>query len=571
MRHWGENRWLMMDALAITVGLAGGLIAVLFRMLVDVVHLLFFEILLPILPGRGSAMILFPVLGGLLAGLIVFRIAPEIRGDGLPELIESLHKRGGQMKKRTGLALLFASTITIGSGGSAGRDSPISQMGAYLGSLLGQKFKLMTGDVQILVICGLVAGLAGTFNAPLGCAIFGMEVVLKRFKMVDAVPILLSAVVGAAVATSFLGQNPAFLVPEMDLTLAELWLCFILGVAFGVLSSLWVGLLYGAERFFDELPLKNELKAGLGGVVTGLAGFYLIGYGVMGVGYEGIIRILDMAVNSAEQGYVQIVIFLLILAVAKALATASTLGSGACGGYISPTMYVGAVMGAAAGLIFGAIFPVAQNHVSIYAFLGAGALFAGSAGAPLTCIVLIPEMAADYSLLPPMMLSCAASYGLAQVILKRSTIYTLKLEKKGISLEESEAVLDGVLVEKAMKHEVISVNSETPISQVRALIRVHNIRGFPVLKEGRLIGIITFDDVRKVPEDKQDDVKVCDVAIKKVITAYPDESMKQVMDRLYDNNVGRLIVVDREDPERLLGIVTKSDAIKAYELSAENV
>ena len=559
-----ENRWLVLDTLAIATGLVGGLVAVFFRRLAEAVGHLFFGPVLTALPGGDLGLVLLPVLGGLVVGFAILRFAPEAGGEGIPAFMEALHNQGGRIRIRTGPALLLASAVTIGSGGSAGRDSPIAQIGAAFGSLLGQRLRLTVADVQILAISGFVAGLAGTFNAPLGSAIFGMEVIMRRFRMVDAVPILLSAVIGAATASAFLGTNPAFTPPKTDLALSELWLCFVLGVVFGGFSILWAGLSNGFERLFEMLPLKEGLKPAIGGLVAGAAGLYFFGYGIMGVGYDGVDRILSM-VDSPTGADLQILLFLLALAAAKALATASTLGSGGSGGSIAPTLYIGTVLGAALGLIFGTISPAAEGHAPTYALLGAGALFAGSAGAPLTCVVMISEMTADYTLLPSLMIACATSYGIAAIGLKGSTIYTLNLLRRGVSLETGEAVLERILVRDAMVREVVAVSPETTIRMARDMIVQHNIRGFPVVADGELLGIVTFDDIRKVPEEMQDEIRVEDLAVKDVIVAYPDENMKQVMDRLYNNNIGRLPVVERENPKKLLGIVTRTDAISAYE------
>jgi len=564
IRSWGENRWLVLDALAVGTGLLGGLGAVVFRWLAGEVQGLFFGPVATLLPGGGEA--LLPVLGGLAVGLLILRFAPEARGEGIPALMEALHKRGGRVRRRTGPAILIASAITIGSGGSAGRESPIAQIGASFGSLLGQRLRLDVADVQILAVSGFVAGLAGTFNAPLGSAIFGMEVVMRRFRMVDAVPILLSAVVGAATASAFLGQSPAFTPVWTEITLPELLLCFLMGLIFGGLAILWAGLLSRAERLFLWLPLKEGLKPGLGGLVAGAAGVYFIGYGVMGVGYDGVDRILAIASDPAGSDGSRLVLFLLALAAAKALATASTLGSGGCGGTIGPTLVIGAVAGASFGFLFGHLVPAAGGHAPAYALLGAAALLAGSAGAPLSSVVLISEMAADYSLLPALMITSAASYAVASIGLSGSTIFTFQLLRRGVTLDGGEALLERVLVRDAMAREVVALGPETTVREAMARIFEENVRGFPVVEGGRLAGIVTFDDLRRVPEGKQDEVRVGEVAVKDVIVAFPDENMKNVMDRLYRNNVGRLPVMEREDPKKVVGIVTRTDAIAAYQV-----
>jgi len=566
IRIQGENRWLLLDALAIVTGLVGGMGAVVFRRLAEGVHRLFFGPVLNALPGGDGGMVLLPVLGGLVVGLLILRFAPEAKGETVPALMETLHKRGGRIRPRTAPAILLASAVTIGSGGSAGREGPIAQIGASFGSLLGQRLRLNVTEVQILAVSGFVAGLAGTFNAPLGSAIFGMEVVMRRFRMVDAVPILLSAVVGAATASAFLGQNPAFTPLWTEIPLPELFLCLFLGLIFGVLALLWGRLLAGAERLFEGIPLSEGLKPGLGGLVAGAAGLYFIGYGVMGVGYDGVDRVLAIASGPAGSEASRLALFLLALAAAKALATASTLGSGGCGGTIGPTLVVGAVAGASFGLLFGEILPAAEGHAPAYALLGAAALLAGSAGAPLASVVLISEMAADYSLLPALMIASAASYAVASIGLSGSTIFTMKLVRKGVSLEAGEALLERVLVRDAMVREVASVGPETTVRDAMARVFRENVRGFPVVEEGKLAGIVTFDDLRRVPEGRQGEVRVGEVAVKDVIVAFPDENMKNAMDRLYRNNVGRLVVVDREDPKKVVGIVTRTDAIAAYEI-----
>ena len=561
-----ENRRLLLYALAIVTGLVGGMVAVVFRRVAESVHCLFFGPVLTALPGGDEMLILLPVLGGVVVGLLILRLAPEAKGEGIPSLMETLHKKGGRIRPLTGPAILLASAVTIGSGGSAGREGPIAQIGASFGSFLGQRLGLNVPEVQILVVSGFVAGLAGTFNAPLGSAIFGMEVIMRRFRMVDAVPILLSAVIGAATASAFLGQNPAFTPLSTEITLTELFLCFFLGLIFGVLALLWGRLLAGAERLFEGIPLSEGLKPGLGGLVAGAAGLYFIGYGVMGVGYDGVDRVLAIASGPAGSEASRLALFLLALAAAKALATASTLGSGGCGGTIGPTLVVGAVAGASFGLLFGEILPAAEGHAPAYALLGAAALLAGSAGAPLASVVLISEMAADYSLLPALMIASAASYAVASIGLSGSTIFTMKLVRKGVSLEAGEALLERVLVRDAMVREVASVGPETTVRDAMARVFGENVRGFPVVEGGKLAGIVTFDDLRRVPEGRQDEVRVREVAVKDVIVAFPDENMKNAMDRLYRNNVGRLPVVDREDPKKIVGIVTRTDAIAAYEV-----
>jgi CIC family chloride channel protein len=508
-----------------------------------------------------------PGLGGLIVGLLILRFAPEARGEGIPALMETLHKKGGRIRPRTGPAILLASAVTIGSGGSAGRESPIAQIGASFGSLLGQRLRLNVTEVQILAVSGFVAGLAGTFNAPLGSAIFGMEVVMRRFRMVDAVPILLSAVVGAATASAFLGQNPAFTPVWTEITLPELILCFFLGLIFGGLAVLWGRLLSGAERLFEWIPLSEGLKPGLGGLVAGAAGLYFIGYGVMGVGYDGITRIFEMHDLPASA---DMVIFLIVLGLVKIAATSFSVGSGGSGGIFAPSLYIGFMFGVAFGLLADMALPgLGAASPEVYGLWGMAALFAGAGRAPLTCIVMIPEMASSYDRLPPVIIACVLSYATTQFLMKGRSIYSIKLGKKGIFIDQPQPVLKGITVGEAMARDVVAVGEETTLRELRDLVFRTNHTGFPVVKDGELVGIVTFDDFRNVSVEEQDGSTVGDVAERAVVTVRPDQSTKIAMDLMYQHQIGRIPVVSGDDPKRLVGMITRTDVIRAYEGEVE--
>jgi len=287
----------------------------------------------------------------------------------------------------------------------------------------------------------------------------------------------------------------------------------------------------------------------------------------MGVGYDGITRIFEM---ESFPVFSDAVLLLIALGLLKILATSFTVGSGGSGGIFAPSLYIGFMFGVAFGLFADAFLPGLDTaSPTVYGLLGMAALFAGAARAPLTCIVMIPEMASSYSRLPPIIIACVLSYATAQILMKGMSIYSIKLMKKGIFIDQPQPVLKSIAVGEAMEPEVVVAGPEMPLRELRELIFSLNHNGFPVVEDGHLVGIVTFDDLRKVPIAEQDSTTVGDVAVREVITVRPDQSTKYAMDLMYQNQIGRLPVVNSDDPQKLVGIITRTDVIRAYETSAQ--
>ncbi|HNZ05869.1 MAG TPA: chloride channel protein [Methanothrix soehngenii] len=556
-----DLRWIYLDLLSIVVGISGGLGAVAFRKLVELSHDFFFGFLLPLLP-NSYFVVLLPVLGGLIVGPLIYKLAPEAKGDGISHIMIALQRFTGDIRKRAGLVLIFTSAITLGSGGSAGREGPIALIGASAGSAIGKAIKLSARDLKVLTCCGVASGIAATFNAPMGGAIFSMEVISKKFTSLDAVPILLAAVVGKAVATELIDPVPEFVNPNFYFTTFDMVLCFFIGPLFGFLSFLWVKGYYFFEDRFQDLPLPDILKPAVGGLTAGVCGIFFFEFGIMGVGYEGINNIFMLAARAPAT---DLLLLLLALGLLKMLATSSTVGSGGSGGVFAPTLYIGTMFGLAAGMLAEILAPDQIANPLDYGLLGMGALFAGTAGAPLTCIFMITEMTGNYSGLPSLIICCITSYTVARILLKGGSIYTIKLMRKGIYLDLPQPVLSEVSVGEAMHKEVITVSPLCRISEVRDGIYHCNYTGFPVVDEGRLVGMITFDDIRRIPPHEQEKMTVKEVAVRAPITINPHQSAKMAMDIMYENDVGRLAVVEKDDAQKLIGIITRSDVIRAYE------
>ncbi len=559
------RKWLLLDLLGAIAGIVGGLGAIAFRLMLEFNHWLFFDLLLPKISfyayGFNWAYIVLPALGGLIIGPIIMKFAPETKGHGVPEVMEAVALKGGKIRKRVAFLKVLASSVTIGSGGSAGREGPIAQIGASIGSFLGETLNLDAHEIRLLVVCGLSAGIAGTFNAPLGGALFGMEILYRGIGLFNAIPVIFGCVISAAMVSAYFGLSISFNAPiGFSFTNpSELVWYLLLGLAFGLISVLWVKFFYGVEDGFGKLRIHDRYKFALGAAMAGLIGIFFPFYGIMGVGYEGINQVL---VGSLA------ITMLLTLGVLKMVATAFTIGSGGSGGIFAPSLYIGAMFGGALGLIFQFIAPGMISQPFTYSLAGMAALFAGAAQAPLNVIIMIPEMSNDYSLLAPIMISSVTSFLVAWLFMRGSSIYTLKLERRGVKLKMGRTlVLEHVKVGEVMTKNVISVRADMPLSALELLIEESHHHGFPVREKDRFVGVVTFSDLTRVPMEDRRKTQVKEVLTKGLTVTYPDASVQTALDDMYKRNVGRLPVVDRDDPTRLVGIITRSDIVQAYQIA----
>ena len=557
------KRFLYVDMLGVISGVVGGIGAVLFREMIKINRIIFFSVILSMMNfhinGLNLGVIFLPAIGGLIVGPLVYKFAPEAKGHGVPEVMEAVRLYRGKIRKRVALVKILASSITIGSGGSAGREGPIAQIGASFGSLLGDLLKVSGRERKLLVVSGLSAGIAGTFNAPLGGAIFGLEIMFGGLTLTNAIAIILAAAIGAAIVEMVYGPYPAFYAPP-SLTFTnpiELIFYFLLGLFFGFVAIFWVKLFYLFEDFYARLRVKSFLKVAIGGLFTGLIGFIYYEYGILGVGYEGIDMVLLGEISFS---------LLLILGTLKMLATANTIGSGGSGGVFAPSLYIGTMYGGALGLIFHAMFPHIVEQPFTYSLVGMGALFAATAHAPLSMIIMIPEMSNDYSLLLPMMVACSTSYIISKTLMGDSNIYTIKLKRKGVRLllPEDLSVFEILKVKEFMTKDVITVPPDITLEKVYNLIKETHHDCYPVVKDDELLGVITSDDILNVPFHMLSKCTVRDVMRRKYVYVFSDDSVRKAIELMRFEATGKILVVSRDNPRKLIGMVTKTDIIKAY-------
>ncbi|MGD8897006.1 MAG: chloride channel protein [Acidobacteriota bacterium] len=365
--------------------------------------------------------VLLPALGGLIVGPIIHHFAREARGHGVPEVMTALATAGGRIRPRVVIVKIAASAMTIGFGGTAGREGPMIQIGSAIGSAIAQLSRLPTRHIRTLVACGAAGGVAATFNAPIAGAIFSMEVLMGRLAG-DFLLVMLTSLTSTFVARAYLGNFPAFVAPAYELVSpAELPLYFGLGLIAGLGAFLYVRLLYKSEDWFEAWRFPEWLKPAVGGLMLGVLLRYFPE--VYGPGFPAIEAALWVRLSLG---------LLVALFFAELLANVFTLGSGGSGGVFAPSLYMGAMIGGAYGIGVHALFPETTGGSGAYAMVGMAAFFAAAAKAPTTSILILFEMTNDYRIILPLMIATVASVTLSNRFMTHS-IYTLKLHLRGIT------------------------------------------------------------------------------------------------------------------------------------------
>ena len=367
-----------------------------------------------------AQLVLLPAIGGLMVGPLIDRFAKEAKGHGVPEVMTALATRGGRIRKRVVMVKVIASSLTIGFGGTAGREGPMVQIGSAIGSAIGQWAGLTKRNIRTLVACGAAGGIAATFNAPIAGAMFSMEVLMGRIQT-DFLLVLLTSLSSSMIARHYLGNAPAVLSPYYELASpGELPLYFLMGLIIGLAAVLYVRLLYRSEDLFGDWTFPDYLKPAVGGLLAGLVlRFFPEVYG------SGLPAI-EAALFTRYSWEV-----LLCLFIAGMLANCATLGSGGSGGVFAPSLYMGAMLGGAFGALVHGMYPDWTATSGAYAMVGMAAFFAAAAKAPTTSILILFEMTGDYRIMLPLMAATVASVYLSHRLLPQS-IYILKLHRRGI-------------------------------------------------------------------------------------------------------------------------------------------
>ena len=499
-----------------------------------------------------------PALGGLLVGPLIYFFAREARGHGVPEVMKAVALRGGIIRGRIVAVKALASSLSIGTGGSVGREGPIIQIGSAFGSSLGQWMGLNTMGIRTLVGCGAAAGISATFNAPIAGAIFAAEIIVGHFAVTQFTPIVISSVVATVASRFFLGNYPAFKVPDYQIVSPfELLPYLATGVLAGLVAVAFIRTLSFSETAFERLRMPEYLKAAVGGALVGIIGLQLPQ--VFGVGYTTISLALAGTLSAVTMA---------ALVATKIVATSITIGSGGSGGVFAPSLFLGAMLGGVVGTLVNQYFPGATASSGAYALVTMGAVVAATTHAPISAIIIIFELTQTIDIIPALMSACVVS-SLVSQLLSRDSIYTSKLRRQGIDLEETvdPNVLKTLYVRDVIDDQPEIVPESANFQAILDLVVQSDHAQFFVQNDaGNLLGAISLSEVRRLiyeQEALRHLVVAGDLVDSRHPSVTPDDDLSVVMRLFSGTRLDEIAVVNAGDPRRLVGTVSEKDVAEA--------
>ncbi len=562
------QRWLVLGAL---IGVVAGLGAIAFYSAIAFcTHLLLGGIagFTPPSPAGEGATVITPItrrwlipvvttVGGFVTGLIVYTFAPEAEGHGTDAAIEAFHKRNGQIRARIPLIKLVASAITIGSGGSAGREGPTAQISAGFGSWLGDLLHLDDQDRRIAVAAGIGAGIGSIFKAPFGGALLSAEILYLRDFEADALfPSFIASVIGFTIYGTWAGWTPIFGQGiNYQFTQASSLLGYlVLGVTAGLVGLLYPKTLYGLRDLFHRIRIPNQLKPALGGLAVGLIGLWLPEALGMGYGY------VQFSING---DFLHLAVWLMAaLVFVKILTTSLTIGSGGSGGVFGPGMVIGGFLGASLWAALHALVPglVAGTNAGAFAVVGMGAFFGGIAKAPLAVILMVAEMTGDYALIAPAMLATMVAY----LVTGDTSIYEAQVptrldspaHRNDFAMQLLQTLTVGEVMSAGLTGALATATPTTSVDELSQLLRERQVTSIPIIDEGRVVGIVTGTDLGRVRPQDALSAQARQVMSHAIIHAFPEESLYEAWIRMSRRGLRQLVVVDPSEPTKLLGILT---------------
>ncbi len=562
LERWQPSESIILGGMALLVGLASGAGVWVFKKLIDLFDSLFYTVILSAVKPLGSWLVIFlPVLGGLIVGLILHFFIGEERHHGVAGIMEAVALAGGRLRYRRVPAKALASAISIGAGASVGPEDPSVQIGANIGSLVGQKLHLSDERMRSLVAAGSASGIAAAFNAPIAGVFFALEIILGEISGSAFGVVVLAAVISAVFTQAVSGAQPAFAVPSYAFGSAwELPFYFVLGLVAGPISALYVRMLYAAQDFFHHrVSLPRWAMPMLAGLGVGIVGFFVPQ--VLGVGYDSIEQILSGQMTSFW--------LMAALVLGKIILTPTSIAGGFPGGVFAPSLFIGAALGGAFGVVVDSMLPGMNISPPAFALVGMAAVLAGAVHSPVTAFILLFEMTRDYRIILPLMFSVVVSLLISQQLQKES-VYTLSLARKGIRLERGRdvEVLETLTVEEVMKVNPDTLRDDTTVQEAMDFFFRSHHHGVPVLNaSGELEGIVTLQDLEQARMTGADGKAIGDICTRQMLVAYPDETIGNALRLMGTRDVGRLPVVSRDNPTQLLGLLRRTDLVRAYDVA----
>jgi chloride channel protein, CIC family len=554
---------LFLVLLAIPVGVISALVAkALLWLIAEITNLVFFQRFSSSLPPLehhhlGPWVIVAPVAGALIIGLMARFGSEKIRGHGIPEALEAILLGGSLIRPKIAILKPISSAISIGTGGPFGAEGPIIMTGGAFGSILAQLFHLTAAERKTLLVAGAAAGMSAVFAAPIAATLLAVELLLFEWRPRSFIPVAIASVVAALLRGPLLGAGPIFPIPAHDApSFAIVAIAAGLGIVAGFGSGLLTVLVYFCEDAFLKLPIHWMWWPAIGGIFVGLGGWF--DPRVLGVGYELIHGLLRGEIIGAA---------LVSLVILKALVWSISLGSGTSGGVLAPLLIMGGALGAAIGQV------LPFGDVGLWAMIGMAAMMAGTMRSPLTGMFFVFELTHDLNALPTLLTSSVAALAVTVLLMRRS-ILTEKLARRGqhIAREYGVDLFELMRVSDVMEHDVPLIPAITPLSRFSARIAA----GDPLIctrqgtllgnEHGELVGIITRGDVVRAFERSRDETfTVLEAGQSNLVVIYPDETLHDAIARLLKHNIGRLPVVERGNHRKVVGYLGRAAILAARE------
>jgi CIC family chloride channel protein len=557
-----DRRLILLSLMAIVVGAISSLVAAALVWLIGTVtnlayyHRFASELVSPGANRLGLWAVAVPVFGGLIVGLMARYGSDRIRGHGIPEAMEAILIGRSRMSAKVALLKPLSSAISIGTGGPFGAEGPIIMTGGAFGSLFAQGFHLSAAERKTLLVAGAAGGMAAIFAAPLASVLLAVELLLFEWKPRSFIPVAAASAMAAALRVPLLGTGPIFPVAlHAALPWRELALSLPVGIAAGLGSGAVTWLVYSCEDLFERLPLDKMWWPAIGGLVVGLGG--LLQPRALGVGYDVIADLLQGRLAG---------LLPLSLLVVKATIWAVALGSGTSGGVLAPLLIMGGALGAVEAHL------IRPSESGLWAMMSMAAMMGGTMRSPLTSVAFMLELTGDLAVLPALLIACAAAHAVTVLFMRRS-ILTEKVARRGyhVTREYSVSPLARMRVEDVMERDVPTLPAEATLEDLRKRLA----EGDPVLgqryawplvnRDGTLAGLLTRKDLtRGLKREDPAGVSARDAGSSQLIVAYPDELLEEAVARMARNGIGRLLVVDRSDPRRLLGYLGRTGIADAW-------
>jgi H+/Cl- antiporter ClcA/CBS domain-containing protein len=552
-----NQRLVLIATISVFIGAVCAFIATLLLAMIRFFTNLFYFHELSLIPRSpsgsplGLLMIVVPVLGGIIIGLMARYGSERIRGHGIPEALEAILFGKSIMSPKVAILKPLSSAISIGSGGPFGAEGPIIMTGGAFGSIIAQGFHLTAAERKTLLVAGAAAGMSATFASPIAAVLLAVELLLFEWKPRSLVPVALASAMAAALRSRLLGAGPLFPIPaHAAVEWSSLIAAAAVGLGAGAFSWLLSTSLYKLEDMFEHIPVHWMWRPAVGGLVVGIGGYFQPR--ALGVGYD--------VIGDLLHGHL-VTSFVLGLVAVKCVIWMVSLASGTSGGVLAPLL----IMGCSLGALESHLLP-AGSH-SLWPLVSMAAVLGGMMRAPFTAVIFALELTHDIDALPPLLIASICAYAFTVLVMKRS-ILTEKVARRGYDIFREYGVdpLERFRISQAMSRSVVTIPSATPASELleHYFASSNKHRGYPVLNEkGKLIGVLTISDLLGdsiLGADKTHTAS--DLIRTEPITAFEEETCREAAERMATRGVGRLPVVSIDDPGKLLGIITRSDLLK---------